>query len=48
MKASPEFSSDASYSPADEPQQPLRAATLVYQGGTIAAMLLLLCSLWVF
>jgi hypothetical protein len=48
MRRSPEFSSNALESPAGEPELPLRAATLLYQGVTIAAMLLLLGSLWVF
>jgi hypothetical protein len=53
MQPSPEFSSNplptSSLPPsAGGPQPSGQAATLVYEGVTIAAMLLLLCSLWVF
>ena len=53
MNRSPEFSSNPLHPsslpiPAGGLQPPGKAATMVYQGVTIAAMLLLLCSLWVF
>ncbi|HUV69138.1 MAG TPA: hypothetical protein VMW15_05705 [Terracidiphilus sp.] len=48
MQSPPEFSSTLLQASADCVQQPAQAATLVYQGVTVAAMLLLLCSMWVF
>jgi hypothetical protein len=53
MKPSPEFSSNPPHTSslptsAAGFQPPSKAATIVYQGVTIAAMLLLLCSLWAF
>lgn len=48
MQRSPEPSSNPMPTSASGLQKPAQAATMVYQGVTIAAMLLLLCSLWVF
>jgi hypothetical protein len=48
MQPSPEFSSNSVSSIAGDVQRPVHAATIVYQSVTIAAMLLLLCSMWVF
>jgi hypothetical protein len=48
MESSPEFSSNSLNPSAGGLEQPVHAATMVYQGVTIIAMLLLLCSLWVF
>ena len=48
MEPSPEFSSNSLHLSAGGLEQPGQAATMVYQGVTIIAMLLLLCSLWVF
>ena len=48
MQPSPEFSSNSVSSSAGSLGSPDKAANLAYQGVTIAAMLLLLCSLWVF
>jgi hypothetical protein len=48
MHRSPEFSSNPMPTSASGFQRPAQAATMVYQGVTIAAMLLLLCTLWVF
>jgi hypothetical protein len=48
MKPSPEYSSDSQFTSAIGPRQPAQAATMVYQAVTIVAMLLLLCSMWVF
>jgi len=48
MYSSPEFSSNSVPAYAGEGKQPAKAANLVYQCVTIAAMLLLLCTMWVF
>ena len=48
MHRSPEFSSNPMPTSASGSQRPAQAATMVYQSVTIAAMLLLLCTLWVF
>jgi hypothetical protein len=48
MQHSPEFSSNAMHPSASSLHRPSRAATMVYQGVTIAAMLWLLGSMWVF
>jgi hypothetical protein len=48
MQSSPEFSSNSLPSSAAGLDEPSQAATMVYQGLTIVAMLLLLCTLWVF
>jgi hypothetical protein len=48
MKPSPEFSAQPVPTASDGLSQPARSATFVYQGVTIVAMLLLLCTLWVF
>lgn len=48
MEHSPEYSFNSLPSSASEHQKSGKAATIVYQGVTIAAMLLLLGSLWAF
>lgn len=48
MQHSPEYSCNSLPSSVSRPQNPGKAATIVYQGVTIAAMLLLLGSLWIF
>ena len=48
MPPSPEFSANSEPTFAADIQQPAQAATIVYQSMTVAAMLLLLCSMWVF
>jgi hypothetical protein len=48
MQRFPEYSFKTLPAPPGGPQRPSQAATRVYQGVTIAAMLLLLCSLWAF
>jgi len=48
MQSSPELSSNLLHSSVGGPDRPAHAATVVYQGVTIIAMLLLICSLWVF
>jgi hypothetical protein len=48
MHSSPEFSSNSVGAYTGGGQQPAKAATIVYQGVTVAAMLLLLCTMWVF
>jgi hypothetical protein len=48
MQPSPEFSSNSVSSFARDAQKPVQAATIVYECVTIAAMLLLLCTMWVF
>lgn len=49
MQHSPEYSGYTSLPTSkNEPQNPGKAATLVYQCVTVAAMLLLLGSLWAF
>jgi hypothetical protein len=48
MQPSPEFSSHPLPTSAAGHPQPSHASTVVYQGMTLAAMLLLLCTLWVF
>jgi hypothetical protein len=48
MRSSPEFTSDSVATYGGDCQQPAKAATIVYQGVTVAAMLLLLCTMWVF
>jgi hypothetical protein len=48
MQFSPEFSSNSVASDASSGQQPTKAANIVYQGVTVVAMLLLLCTMWVF
>lgn len=48
MQSPPEFSSTLLQVSAEGVQQPEQAANIVYQGVTVAAMLLLLCSMWVF
>jgi hypothetical protein len=48
MEHSPEYSVKPLPCSADGPTKPGKSATLVYQCVTIAAMLLLLGSLWVF
>ncbi len=48
MQTSPEYSSNSMHPSADALQQPAHAATFVYEGVTLAAMLLLLCTMWVF
>jgi hypothetical protein len=48
MQPSPEFSSNSVPSCAGSAQRPTQAATIVYQGVTVAAMLLLLCTMWAF
>jgi hypothetical protein len=48
MKHSPEYSFNTVPSSENDFQRPVRAANIVYQGVTIAAMILLLGSLWVF
>ncbi len=48
MHSSPAHSSNSFAAPAAEFQQSTQVATIVYQGVTIAAMLLLLCTMWVF
>jgi hypothetical protein len=48
MQPSPEFSSNPLSHPSIALQEPRRPADVAYQSLTIAAMLLLLVSLWVF
>jgi hypothetical protein len=48
MQSSPEFTSNLLHSSVGGPERPAHAATVVYQAVTIAAMLLLIGSLWVF
>ncbi len=48
MQSSPELTSNVLHSSVGGPERPARAATVVYQAVTIAAMVLLICSLWVF
>jgi hypothetical protein len=48
MYSSPELSSNSVAAYAGEGQKPAKAANLVYQCVTVAAMLLLLCTMWVF
>jgi hypothetical protein len=48
MQSSPEFLSAAPPGSAGGKEQPQRPADWVYKGLTIAAMLMLLGSLWVF
>jgi hypothetical protein len=48
MEHSPEYPFNSLPSSASGPQKPVKAATIVYQGVTIAAMVLLLGSLWAF
>jgi len=48
MERSPEYSATTFLSTDDSHQKPVRAANIVYQTLTVAAMLLLLGSLWVF
>ena len=48
MQPSPGFSYNSVRSSAGSDPKPVQAANLAYQGVTIAAMVLLLCSLWVF
>ena len=48
MQSSPGLSSHLLHSSVGEPQPHANASTMVYKGVTIAAMLLLLGSLWVF
>lgn len=48
MQRFPEFSSNPLPSSASGIRKPAQAATMVYQGVTIAAMLLLLCTLCAF
>ena len=48
MEHSPEYSFESLPSSTDVPARPNKAATLWYQYLTVAAMLLLLGSLWVF
>ena len=48
MQSSPEFSSNSVASYAGIGQRPVKAANIVYQGLTVVAMLLLLCTMWVF
>jgi hypothetical protein len=48
MQPSPEFSSNSVPSSTGSFERPVQAANLVYQCVTVAAMLLLLGSLWVF
>jgi len=48
MQSSPEFLSAAPPGSTDGKEQPQRPADWLYKGLTIAAMLLLLGSLWVF
>jgi hypothetical protein len=48
MRSSPEFTSNPVATYAVDGQQPAKAATIVYQSVTVVAMLLLLCSMWVF
>jgi hypothetical protein len=43
-----ELTSDTLSTDAGDVQQPVPAANLVYEGVTLAVMLLLLCSMWVF
>jgi hypothetical protein len=48
MQHSPEYSCNPMSLSDGSPQQPAKAATIVYQSLTIAAMVLLLGSMWVF
>ncbi len=48
MERSPEYSTNTLYSSENGLQKPVRAANIVYQTLTVAAMILLLGSLWVF
>jgi hypothetical protein len=48
MQSSPEFFSDSVASSGGSGQQPAKAANIVYQGLTVVAMFLLLCTMWVF
>jgi hypothetical protein len=48
MQTSPEYSSNSAHSSENVLQQPVHASTLVYEGVTLASMLLLLCTMWAF
>lgn len=48
MERSPEYSTNTFFSTDNGTQRPVKAANIVYQTLTIAAMLILLGSLWVF
>lgn len=48
MERSPEYSANTFLSTETGTQRPVKAANIVYQTVTIAAMLILLGSLWVF
>jgi len=48
MHSSPEFTSNIAASLSAGGDKPTRGATIAYQGVTIAAMLLLLGTMWVF
>ena len=48
MQHSPEYSFNTVPSSENGLQRPVKAANIIYQGVTIAAMILLLGSLWVF
>ncbi len=48
MKSSPEFSFSSVSPSAGELEQPTDVAAIVYQSVTLAVMLLLLCTMWVF
>ena len=48
MERSPEYSTNTLLSTENGTQRPVKAANIVYQTLTVAAMILLLGSLWVF
>lgn len=48
MERSPEYSANTLLSTDNSTQRPVKAATIAYQTLTVAAMLILLGSLWVF
>lgn len=48
MRSSPEFPSNSVAAYAGSGEQPALVATIVYQSVTVVAMLLLLCTMWVF